>query len=451
MQKFLFARIEVWVLLAVILVGLLAFLGYGGVILDQVQGQRRFGAIGTAAVAVAEVPGTIEAILKADDPMQVYAKHRFEGPDGWSWAGGATGAALPGYWIMSRFDVALQHSFIEMVRLSDGQIVHSWVPDVESLLAGTQRTSKIAIYPNWTNAKYKVYQPWLMPNGDLILKDEYSPLLRIDACARKVLKQDAELFHHSTEPDGEGGFWIPSIVEPSSIEGVPETFVEDALTHVTADGKILAQISLPQMLMRHGMSYLMFSPGGYSDDPLHLNDIQPVLSDGPWWKAGDLFISLRHKSTVLLYRPATDEIVWTKSGPWMGQHDVDVLDDHRIAVFNNRAQNRGTPTVMGTSEITVYDFATDRVSHPYQDVMARERVVSLYEGLYTILPGGDYIIEDHNSGRILIFAADGRKLGQFINRNPDGKVYQIGWGRYVDQAYGDDALRQMQAIACRAQ
>jgi hypothetical protein len=79
----------------------------------------------------------------------------------------------------------------------------------------------------------------------------------------------------------------------------------------------------------------------YNDDPTHLNDIQPVLADGPYWKKGDLFVSLRNISSIMLYRPSTDQIVWMKRGPWLSQHDVDILDDHRISVYDNNVQDRG--------------------------------------------------------------------------------------------------------------
>ena len=70
-------------------------------------------------------------------------------------------------------------------------------------------------------------------------------------------------------------------------------------------------------------------------DPLHLNDIEPLLSDGRHWKKGDLFISLRNRSTVLLYRPLTNKIMRTIQGSFYGQHDVDVISDSTISIFNN--------------------------------------------------------------------------------------------------------------------
>ena len=84
----------------------------------------------------------------------------------------------------------------------------------------------------------------------------------------------------------------------------------------------------------------LFTKGMYNHDPIHLNDIEPVLADGPYWKKGDLFLSLRNVSAVMLYRPSTDEIVWIKRGPWIAQHDVDILDDHRIGIYDNAVEER---------------------------------------------------------------------------------------------------------------
>ena len=35
-------------------------------------------------------------------------------------------------------------------------------------------------------------------------------------------------------------------------------------------------------------------------------------------------------SLIALYRPSTGRILWTRAGPWSAQHDVSILDDHRI-------------------------------------------------------------------------------------------------------------------------
>ena len=449
MQKFLFARIEVWVLMAVILFGALGVVGFGGAVIEHTEGRHRFSFIGKAAVAVARVPLTVETVLRNENPMWTPRQDRFEGQSGWTWDMAPT---ADGYWLMSWFDVTRGRSVIDMVRLSDGSVAHQWLPDFGASLAKASHASNISQFPNWTNGKFKVYVPFLTDTAALVIKSTYTPLIAYDGCGADLWQQDSVMFHHSTEPDGAGGFWVPSVIEPTAITGVSPRFEDDGLTHLGPDGAIIETISLTELMLRHGMQHLVFQVGDYDDDPLHLNDIQPVLSDGPYWKKGDLFLSLRHRSLVMLYRPSTDEIVWTQQGPWMGQHDVDILDDHRIAIFNNRGQSRtnGVGTVDGNSEVLIHDFATGTTTSPFKDAMSREQVQALFEGLSTILPSGELVVEDHNSGRILFLAADGSKLGQFINRGPDGKVYEIGWGRYVDQADGDAALALWQGQTCAA-
>lgn len=449
MSRILFARIEVWVVLALLLVGLAGVILFGAIVLDEERGRQRFGAVGAAAKAVAEVPLTVEELLEAEDRMVVFRKNRFDDPPGWSFAGTTTETGLPGYWLLSRFDAAERRSIVEMVRLSDAQVMHVWRPDPDSLLADARRTTQVAHIGNWTTGVFRYFAPYLMPGGDLILKDSASPLIRVDACGRKVWMQDQTMFHHSTEADRDGNLWIPSHIEPSKIPDVPVTFMDDALAQVSPDGTVLAEISVAEILIRHGLQHIVFPPQVTNDDPLHLNDIQPVLTDGPYWKAGDLFLSLRHPAMVLLYRPATDEILWMKQGPWMAQHDVDILDDHRISIFDNRAYYRGGyGRVDGTSDIAVYDFATETITRMHHDALQEENAMVLFEGLYTSLPDGAYIVEDQTAGVLLAFAADGRKLAQFVNRHEDGSVYQIGWGRYVDQQTGDQVLQQIGGVDC---
>lgn len=303
-----------------------------------------------------------------------------------------------------------------MFSLRERKILHEWLPDADQLLKGTPRISKVVNQSNWSTWGFRTIHPFLMPNGDLIIKDHETPLFRIDACARPVWKQDKMLFHHSIEADGSGGFWIPAVLEPQIIDRLAPDFFEDALTHVSAEGKILWQKSLTQILLDHGMEHAIFPASGYLRDPTHLNDIQPVLTDGPYWKAGDLFLSLRNLSMIMLYLPATDEIVWMKQGPWLAQHDVDILDDTRIGVFDNQAYDKGLGgRVKRSSRITVYDFASGDVSTPWAETMQRLEVKMLYEGLYTITPSG-YLFVEETPGRIIFIAPDGAVVTQYATR-----------------------------------
>ena len=53
----------------------------------------------------------------------------------------------------------------------------------------------------------------------------------------------------------------------------------------------------------------VFTQDKYSKDPLHLNDIEPVLYDGNYMKKGDLLLSVRNISLIILYRPSNNKIL----------------------------------------------------------------------------------------------------------------------------------------------
>ena len=70
-------------------------------------------------------------------------------------------------------------------------------------------------------------------------------------------------------------------------------------------------------------------------DPIHLNDIEPALYDSKYWKKGDLFLSSRHQSAIIHYRPEINKVINYLTGPFSQQHDVDIISDEEISIFDN--------------------------------------------------------------------------------------------------------------------
>ena len=94
------------------------------------------------------------------------------------------------------------------------------------------------------------------------------------------------------------------------------------------------------------MEYLIFSVGDpfiFFDNPIHLNDIQPVNEDSNFWIKGDVFLSLRNQSMILLYRHSTNKIIWKGVGHTYYQHDVDILNQIMYEAFRNLLDNRPGP------------------------------------------------------------------------------------------------------------
>jgi len=141
--------------------------------------------------------------------------------------------------------------------------------------------------------------------------------------------------------------------------------------------------------------------------------------------------------------------VWSKQGPWLAQHDVDILDDHRIAVFDNHAYDRGLGArVDGANRVTIYDFTTGQTTGPWDKALADLGIETLSEGLFSILPDGTLMVEEENSGRLVFLAPDGAVRATFINTAKDGKTYRLGWSRWIDPALGDQVLAAVNGVTC---
>lgn len=205
------------------------------------------------------------------------------------------------------------------------------------------------------------------------------------------------------------------------------------------EGKGLYHRSVTKLMRDQGLGVLFLGAQRFYDDPLHLNDVQPEFKDGPYCKRGDVVISLEHPSTMLLFRPSTDRILWWKTGPWVSQHDVDAIDDTRIAVFNNNAHNFGDGGfVDGQSAITVHDFAADTVSSPYAEVPKAGDVRDEAGGLLPVLPAGHYYVDEAESGRRLIFTPHGNLAVEHIRRAArNGLFYHLGLSRHLTREEGD--------------
>ena len=190
----------------------------------------------------------------------------------------------------------------------------------------------------------------------------------------------------------------------------------------------------------------------YNDDPIHLNDIQPVLVSGPHWQRGDLFLSLRNLSTVMLYRPSTGRILWHRSEPWLFQHDVSIVDDHRISVFDNHWRfawdQPEQAEVDGNNHVLVYDFASDTISDPLAGALKRLDFHTRAQGRATPLANGDFMLEETEYGRVLRVAPDGTVRWRYIAADSAQRRYELRWSRYLDTIADGIGIQAAEKAKC---
>ena len=431
----MFKKIEIWILYLTILLSILFAIGFGVLVRQELVGSIKAGWVSKTALTLAEIPiNTLKLIgLRGD----LILEDRFPNLDGFN----GTPNSEEFYLLLSRYDGDLQEGVVELVDLRGFEIVHTWNPDIDAFNDLVEQVDEFKYLDrDRHNKRSRLRHPKLTSDGGLLFQDD-TPLRKINACSNLISQNSHDILHHSIETDIDGNIWVPSYMYPQSLpiekvgRGFGEnTFIDDAIVKLSPDGEILFEKSLSQIFIDNGLEYLLFSVGdtSFDTDPIHLNDIQPINFDGEFWKKGDVFLSIRHQSMVLLYRPSTNEIIWKGTGAYFHQHDVDILDNHRISIFNNNSKDFVDGDVVdGHNEVIVYNFKNNEYSSYLKDSLIEHEVRTITEGRSEILTNGDLFVEESNYGRTLYFNADGSLRWTHVNRADDGNVYMVGWSRIL--------------------
>jgi len=338
--------------------------------------------------------------------------------------------------LISTFDPSnINSQVIKLVEIRTNKEIHRWAFN-EKIFNGLM---------DITN-KTRFAHPLLLKNKSLIFinlgtyrktKDDW--LIKVDSNSRLQWINKAH-FHHSIEKEDDNTVWTCTIMEPL-VRGIQLPQNEslssfgDAIAKVDiTNGKILFKKTILSIIQENNLNEILFS-GTIEDDLIHLNDIQPALYKTKYWDIGDLLISLRQKSTILLYRPATNKILWYKTGPWLNQHDCDFYGESKITLFGNdviryTGDKNGDEFIYGTSNQYVFDFETNDVTKPYHKLFTDYQIKTKTEGRSDILANDDLFVDESNSGRIIIGNKEKPKA-IYAERIDKKNIKMFNWVRYI--------------------
>jgi hypothetical protein len=204
-------------------------------------------------------------------------------------------------------------------------------------------------------------------------------------------------------------------------------FKDDSIIKINTDGKILQKKSVIEILIENKLVTLSIFQS-FSPDPIHLNYIEPAFNDSKYWKKGDLFLSLPILSVILHYRPSTNKIINYIKGPFARQHDVDIISDKEISIFNNNefvVDNEH-------SEVVIYNFETKKFRKLFNDQLKKNDFKTATQGLSHIFKDGALMVEEQNHGRIILFNNQGKKEWEFVNKDQNGDIGFISWSRIIE-------------------
>jgi hypothetical protein len=424
-------KLPLWFTLLIVWIFCVITVVFGWAVWSIQSGKNRFGNAGKSLLFLAKFPHLVSVslhdVMSGDSKLEIVTDKNKE----------VNGMKLnnenyvdSNYLLLSSYDNTAHQATVKLVRLSDQKMLHQWTPNVDEAL---QLYNKMNTPKQMKHYKgnFQTSHPLLSHDGSVYFNFVYSPLIKIGTDSHIQWSLNG-LFHHSLEFDAEGNIWSPILVKHSKFESnILKNYRDDEIAKVSPEGKIIFQKSVSEILLENGYRGLIWGVGPYEPDVLHLNDVQPALTSTDYWLKGDLLISLRNKSTVFLYRPSTNKIIWLKTGPWLNQHDADFVNNKQIGIFgNNVLRGDKKSLIEGFNNEYIYDFSTDSTQTPYSEFFKSAKIATLTDGRSDVLSNGDLFVEETKFGRILR-GNQNNTIWQYSQRIDSKSVAALFWSRFV--------------------
>jgi hypothetical protein len=339
----------------------------------------------------------------------------------------------------------------------NGVVIHQWMLDWFTIWPDATHIDPISI-PH-SKPGTGIHGTAITANGDLIFNFEYIGLVRMNACG-EVLWRLPKLTHHALYIDENDHIWVPSRIyhdKPSPFfQNYPLTFYEDVILEVSPEGIVLQEISMLDLLIDNGYQglLLMFANDQakvVNKDSVHLNDVEtfPSTMIEGIFSAGDVLVSLRDISTVIVFDQKNRKIKYISIGKVTRQHDPDFVDGKHISIFDNKKIDfQKNPTQDLHSRIIILSAANGSISEHYVGT-DQNPFYSEIRGKHQWLDNGNMLITESGAGRAFEITADGKIVWDYINIIEKGYAGVIFQADRLPTGYSESFFEQA-VIQCRS-
>ncbi len=343
--------------------------------------------------------------------------------------------------ILPKYDHSINRSVIDVIDLNNFKTIHTYSHDINNMnskVINKEEHPRIKIDHSPTRFLYD--HPLIFSDGSVT--SMYGPLYKIDFCSNLIWINDENIFHHSQMLDHENNIWIGGQMNPKSkyIEKFSiNNYYDDSIIKINESGKILFNKSVTEILIENNIlpeNFALTWSLGEADpihktgreDPIHLNDIEPALSSSAYWKKGDLFLSPRNQNSIIHYRPSTNKVINYITGPFARQHDIDIISDKEITIFNNNEFFVNN----NYSEVLIYNFETKKFRKLFNNEIMNSNFKTNKAGLSHLFKDGSLMIEESVHGRIILLNNQGEKEWEFINKDKNGDIGRLNRSRIIE-------------------
>ena len=295
-----------------------------------------------------------------------------------------------------------------------------------------------------------------LPDGSVVFNFEWGGLVKLDRCGAVQWTLHRQT-HHSVERASDGGYWVPGrrtiTSGPSPFPPFQTPISEDTILHVSADGKVLSETSVPGIFYANDLAPLLTATGSmfrvgmeWDHEIVHMNKIGELGADlapaFPMFAAGDLVLSMRDQNLVMVVDRTASHVKWWKVGPWVRQHDPEFEPGGKILMFNNNTYE----TAYGTAESST-PAGAPRVSNILETNPAtgesrvvyggtkEQQLLSVIRGKVARTASGGLFVTEFEGGRVFETDPAGNIVWQYINRYSPQEVAEVTEARLYPASY----------------
>tara|TARA_Y100000996_G_scaffold400931_1_gene371383 strand:- start:1421 stop:2119 length:699 start_codon:yes stop_codon:yes gene_type:complete len=170
-----------------------------------------------------------------------------------------------------------------------------------------------------------------------------------------------------------------------------------------------------------------------TDDPFHLNDVEPLNFSMKNFEKGDLLISFRNSNLIFILDQNTYKIKWWKIGKTIRQHDPDWQNGY-LTVFDNSMRNNEVAEEKNyMSRILKIDLEDNKSEVLYNGI--KHNAYSVIRGNHQIIENGFILATISSQGRVLILDKSNKLKVELINKynkTYNGLITESVW---IDKDY----------------
>ncbi len=314
----------------------------------------------------------------------------------------------------------------------DGQVQHSWRPTYDDVWP----TGVALPYPRPASIDQAICRkPHVFADGSLLcvlhLKDGFTPygggVIKMDRDGKIIWRWFGHAHHDLMVRPDDGAIvtlsqFLATKADPRFASIMPPSLI-DELVVLSADGQMQQTISLFDAVADTSFRWVLYPQWRHTNlDPMHANSVHIISAAEAAMiagvEAGQILISLRNPSTLVVIDLETEKVVWAKRGDWHHQHDAGFTAAGGLVMFDNQGPVLGAG-IKGSrmlhldadsaQPILIYDGLTDGQQAGawplYSDVKSAAQ----------LLPNGNVLITESMRGRLLEVTPQGAVAWEYIN------------------------------------